>query len=98
MPHVALTHSVYNRAANTMDFRKANAPGSKNEKREAAGHHNQQVLGEQQAQAAARAEEIRYNTTPQSAQEEYLSRRRAASAKSELGTSASTQLTTSTLG
>jgi hypothetical protein len=98
VPPLAIAHTAYNRTANTFDFRKVNAQGSKNEKKDAAFRHNQEVLGEQQAQAATRAEELRYNTTPQSAAEQLQSRQRAKLARASLGGSASQQLTSATLG
>ena len=60
-----------------------------------ADRRREQALGEQRA--AAQAEYTRYNTTPQSAQEEFASRRRATAARQSLGRGASSYLT-STLG
>jgi len=95
VPPVAIAHTAYNRVANTADFRKINAPGSKNEKSEARGQHNQQVLGEQQAVADAAAADLRYNTTPQNAQEAFASRLRAKAAQTQPLGGASTYLTSS---
>lgn len=95
---LALAHTAYNHVQNTAGGRKWNMQGSKNEKKDAAGRHNQEVLGAQHAQAAARAEELRYNTTPQTPQEELAARRRAQSAKQALGSGSASQQLTGTLG
>lgn len=101
MPIVGASHTAYNAAAQQGSPRaKFDAPGSKNDRRDDVNEHNRQVLGEQQAEAARRADELRYNTTPQTAQEAFASRLRAKNARqalSESGAGASTYLT-STLG
>lgn len=98
VPPLAVAHTVYNRAANTFDFRKVNAQGSSNEKKETAATHNRAVLGEQQAEAERRAEEIRYNTTPQTAAEAFAARLRAQKARQGLGAGGASTYLTSTLG
>jgi hypothetical protein len=99
IPIVGATHTAYNVAAQQVSPNaKFVVQGSKAERTRANDRHNQEVLGEQHAQAAVRAEELRYNTTPQSAAEQLQSKQRAKLARATLGGSASQQLTSATLG
>lgn len=91
-PPAALAHVGYNEAAKAAGQRRAQvvAPGSPLEQQQQAEEEARQRLGEQQA--AFRASQ------PQSPQDELAARRRANSARAELGrVKASTQLT-ETLG
>ncbi len=98
VPPLAVAHTAYNRVQNTAGGRKWNMQGSKNEKADANARHNQEVLGEQRADADRAAETLRYNTTPQTPQEELAARRRAQSAKQALGSGSASQQLTGTLG
>lgn len=98
LPPVALAHQAYNSASQQVSGNRAKivTPGSATDRQNAADDRNEQALGEQRAAAETAAERLRYNTTPQTPQEELAARRRAQSAKQALG-SASQQLT-GTLG
>lgn len=98
LPPVALAHQAYNSASQQVSGNRAKlvAPGSGTAQQNKADTKNEQALGEQRAAAEQAAETLRYNTTPQTPQEELAARRRAQSAKQALG-SASQQLT-GTLG
>lgn len=97
-PVVGATHLAYNSAAQQISGNRAKlvTPGSGTDRQNKADTKNEQALGEQRAASDAAAETLRYNTTPQTPQEELAARRRAQSAKQALG-SASQQLT-GTLG
>lgn len=96
---VALSHMAYNAAAQQVSPKaKLVAAGSPDDIRNDKAQDQQLQLGEAQADAARRAEELRYNTTPQTAAEAFASRLRAKSAKQSLtstGGRASEYLTSS---
>lgn len=100
VPPLALAHTAYNTGAKHFGPNaKLNAPGSKNaiQNRKEADQRSQ--LGDAQAEMARRADELRYNTTPQTAAEAYASRLRAQKARQELGAGGrASDYLTSTLG
>lgn len=99
-PIVGATHLAYNTASQQISGNRAKivTPGSSTDRQNEADTKNEQALGEQRAASDAAAEALRYNTTPQTPQEELAARRRAQSAKQALGSGSASQQLTGTLG
>ena len=99
-PVVGATHAAYNAASQQVSGNRAKlvTPGSSTDRQNKADDRNEQALGEQRAAAARAADDLRYNTTPQTPQEEWAARRRAQSAKQALGSGRASQQLTGTLG
>ncbi len=99
-PPAALAHLAYNSASQQISGNRAKlvAPGSPTDRQNKIDDKNEQALGEQRAAAETAAETLRYNTTPQTPQEELAARRRAQSAKQALGSGSASQQLTRTLG
>lgn len=100
VPFVGPTHFVYNRLAQQISGNRAKlvTPGSSTDRKNKIDDRNEQALGEQQRQSQDAAAELKYNTTPQTPQEELAARRRAQSAKQALGAGSASQQLTGTLG
>ncbi len=99
-PVVGATHAAYNAASQQVSGNRAKivTPGSATDRQNTIDDKNEQALGEQQRQARDAAAELKYNTTPQTPQEELAARRRAQSAKQALGSGSASQQLTGTLG
>lgn len=99
-PPLALAHTTYNAGAQQISGSRAKlvAPGSQTDRQNKRDDRNEQALGEQRAAADQAAALLRYNTTPQTPQEELAARRRAQTAKQTLGSSSASQQLTGTLG
>ena len=100
LPPVAISHQIVNTASQQISGNRAKivTPGSSTDRQNEADTKNEQSLGEQQRQSRDAAAELKYNTTPQTPQEELAARRRAQSAKQALGTGSASQQLTGTLG
>lgn len=100
LPWVATAHIAYNSASQQVSGNRAKlvTPGSQTDRQNKIDTKNEQALGEQRAAADQAAETRRYNTTPQTPQEELAARRRAQSAKQALGSGSASQQLTGTLG
>lgn len=100
LPPVAIAHQTYNSASQQVSGNRAKlvTPGSPTDRQNKVDTKNEHALGEQRAAADAAAETLRYNTTPQTPQEELAARRRAQTAKQALGSSRASQQLTGTLG
>lgn len=100
LPPVAVAHHAFNSASQQISGNRAKliTPGSQTDRQNKLDDKNEQALGEQRAAAETAAETLRYNTTPQTPQEELAARRRAQSAKQALGTGSASQQLTGTLG
>ena len=99
-PVIGATHLAYNSATQQVSGSRAKlvTPGSSTDQQNNADDKNEQALGEQRAAADAAAADLKYNTTPQTPQEELAARRRAQSAKQALGAGSASQQLTRTLG
>ena len=99
-PVVGATHAAYNAASQQVSGNRAKlvTPGSGTDQQNKVDTKNEQALGEQRAAAGQAAETLRYNTTPQTPQEELAARRRAQTAKQALGSSSASSQLTGTLG
>lgn len=99
-PVVGATHAAYNAASQQVSGNRAKlvTPGSSTDQQNKADTKNEQALGESRAAADQAAALLRYNTTPQTPQEELAARRRAQTAKQSLGSSSASQQLTGTLG